>query len=606
MSSSIPMLGAAGNIWLAIPPNEHPNVHIQWTPINHRPRGLKVPTHMWTFWRDTDTSLMVRQEFHDSLHAIIDWLRLPSKQRRGPIRLQPTQPLHSYPPDNGYPNPFVDNDVYAKVRLAVVGLPGIGKTNFLHYIWVLRVAQNLPTVFCIGHDALLWNGGKLFHAKVDKCSTRELRALPINTWILCDSNLDLREVPTAMYESQLLIIQASSPRKERLEWVTKTNVHYFFMREWSAVELVAALQLQDEEFNDATPKQLVAYHEDLGGSARDAYREAWRGEGPINDLKTGAKKLKFQSLFQTQTVEPVDPDSASQTPIIDTKFAHRYVSVFPVSDADRSLYQVRPPTTKVMDIIWEAIAIREKQSKADLFHRLMSSADIPDRTLAAYYYDTHYHKYLCSDRILPAYHMRPKPGHTGSATRMWFSPASDKSESSKRFDFPSPKNAPIHYFHSGWDSFKIGCYYIPRARNFPTWDFMYIKSATHVIIFQATISQSHSLSDEGLKFLQNLGFKTVEYVYLTPVAQSEASVPFPSSVPANLCYPEIHNYPATAIPRLPTLQKPAAVTRTRATRKAPAAQEPLAAPRIIGIYHVLMDLECVLFFFTWCPWLISR
>ena len=111
---------------LWIPLNEYPNANITRTEVTNKVEGLLTPSHIWVFHRRSDLPLMIRQEFHDALVAIIRWLK-----DSGPdpiISLESIDILSIQCPD--YPSPFQGNeDVAKRERLVVCGLPGIGELH---------------------------------------------------------------------------------------------------------------------------------------------------------------------------------------------------------------------------------------------------------------------------------------------------------------------------------------------------------------------------------------------------------------------------------------------------------------------------------------------
>ncbi|KIK68192.1 hypothetical protein GYMLUDRAFT_707624 [Collybiopsis luxurians FD-317 M1] len=110
----------------------------EWTKVVHESEG--VPTHMWTFGNPSNTSvhkgkgksmpkkveepsrLMVRQEFHDALVAILKWLGA-KKGERNRIPFEATSTLAT--PSDEYPNPFREFQLKGRERLVIAGLPGI-------------------------------------------------------------------------------------------------------------------------------------------------------------------------------------------------------------------------------------------------------------------------------------------------------------------------------------------------------------------------------------------------------------------------------------------------------------------------------------------------
>ena len=69
--------------------------------------------------------------------------------------------------------------------------------------------------------------------------------LPKGTWLLVDSNRRLTDVPEATTNicsaCDGFILQAASPRRDRLDWRSKyMPIRLFWMAPWSLEELIAA------------------------------------------------------------------------------------------------------------------------------------------------------------------------------------------------------------------------------------------------------------------------------------------------------------------------------------------------------------------------------
>jgi hypothetical protein len=64
--------------------------------------------------------------------------------------------------------------------------------------------------------------------------------IPKSTWCLVDSNRGLITVPFFLTALGLFIVQASSPRSNRIDWTNKTSkpVMRFFMKPWDLIELL--------------------------------------------------------------------------------------------------------------------------------------------------------------------------------------------------------------------------------------------------------------------------------------------------------------------------------------------------------------------------------
>ncbi|KAF5344043.1 hypothetical protein D9757_013882 [Collybiopsis confluens] len=398
-------------------------------------------------------------------------------------------------------------------------------------------------------------------------------AVPLDTWCLVDSNQRLDTVPDCISDSCRFFIQSTSPRKNRLKWRNKTTVRasVYVMRDWSLYELVCGLQLQREK-NFTTPVQLKLFYEQFGGSARDAYGGA---QDPVN-FRKGLQQLatNFHADLLVKPIIAAEPRTDDLV-VIDPDNSHKFLSVFPVSDADRTQFSIQPPSKTVLNIVLEMVTRQMEQSAADLFHQLLASGkSISERTIAAYYYNGNFFRHLTSNRSLPCYPMEPSTVRLqDQVSRSWTTNALEPHHIQMQ-------SLPMHYFDSRAlpPEWRIGVLYVPNTQNFPTMDAFWVRSKSHVVMFQATISGSLTFSLEGLKWLASQGFESAEYSYVSPSTVTSASLSLPVSVPDSLTYKDFD------IPENDILFPP-----VRATTVSPGISTlPL---KIIRLYHVVLDLK---------------
>ena len=114
-------------------------------------------------------------------------------------------------------------------------------------IWLLirRLALGLPTVLQISQDyALLFHeSGVCQFTDLDNHGAYDLLTStgPGRIWALVDSNPDL-EKPTGTFNTGQLffVVQAASPRPQRVNWLQHVNSQYFYMKGWSFPEFLQA------------------------------------------------------------------------------------------------------------------------------------------------------------------------------------------------------------------------------------------------------------------------------------------------------------------------------------------------------------------------------
>ncbi|KAF9069532.1 hypothetical protein BDP27DRAFT_720554 [Rhodocollybia butyracea] len=122
------------------------------------------------------------------------------------------------------------------------------KTRFLHVIWDLRHAENLPTLLMTDSSrALPWKDNARYKLMLSQIlSYHVLDMIPSDTWFLSDSNRGFRYVPQFMFQKGCFVIQAAS-LDHRMEWEKELiYVYNLVMKLWSAEELISGLQLQPD------------------------------------------------------------------------------------------------------------------------------------------------------------------------------------------------------------------------------------------------------------------------------------------------------------------------------------------------------------------------
>jgi hypothetical protein len=325
---------------------------------------------------------------------------------------------------------------------------------------------------------------------------------------------------------------------------------------------------------------LVRFRNELGGSARDAYRYSRSLDNYIRTLENAAKRLGLDVFTHVYSVDLDNPLASTTEPMVKESIRHQFMSVFPWNDEDRSQYEIRAPTERVLEIIVEAIHTKFNLNRVDLFNKLAAGDGIEDATLASYFYDLNYHDFLCQDVVFNCFLFHPpqRARTSGQAKRYWTS----KSNPAECYPFPMKKCYAFVFDANSPPELIPGCYYRPSGRTFPTFDSMLVVTATHVIIFQASVSGLHGVSLKGLEWLAAQGFVTVEYVYVSPSSTKSVTIPFLTAVPDSLEYSDLAQYPETVLPR-PNAGEVSIPDPSPSKKDLPV--------KIIGIYHLHLDFK---------------
>ena len=114
-------------------------------------------------------------------------------------------------------------------------------------LWLLirRLALGLPTALQISRDyALMFHEGgvcQFTDLENDKAYDSLMSPGPGRIWTLVDSNQDLAK-PTGVFSTGrvFFVVQAASPRPQRVQWLERVDSQYFYMKGWSLSEVIQA------------------------------------------------------------------------------------------------------------------------------------------------------------------------------------------------------------------------------------------------------------------------------------------------------------------------------------------------------------------------------
>ncbi|KAJ6525443.1 hypothetical protein DFH09DRAFT_1188431, partial [Mycena vulgaris] len=438
-------------------------------------------------------------------------------------------------------NPFIPNGQPFRViglgGLIVTGLPGIGKTTFLHVIFNLRAAANLTT-FYMDRPAhgMLWKDNHLYQIDLlpHAANLADYIADP-TAWCLVDSNSELEDVPEEIWSMELFTIQASSSRTRRTQWKSKfIGVHYFLMREWGPIELVEGLSFQSR--NGSPPQDILAFHERYGGSAHDAYNYCWRIHEFDGMVDTAKRHLTQVDIRKAIAADPSSIDLPEHV-------KHYFLSAFPLSDLDRSLFQIRPPTEHLMNIVLEKLDADVKLARRRFYQICLGLKTPGCQALAAGLLDVHFHEWILMGGRWPLTKMQQE-GVTNPEQKSasWLvtsePPRFLEADGHIRILDVNPWTSVFHPVSSRLidakemelmadtkKTLEIGIYYRPAASDFLTFNAFYVVEPGVAIAFQASISEhGHNTNEAGVKLLRGLGINKIIYVLVTPSSTQKARV----------------------------------------------------------------------------------
>ncbi|KAF8311907.1 uncharacterized protein EI90DRAFT_3160249 [Cantharellus anzutake] len=228
-------------------------------------------------------------------------------------------------------------DLRSRKPMLLVGQPGIGKTVYLTYCLLNRLAQGKPTLFSKSHllrFAFLRSGvyvvpGNSFgfwnHPEVRAADGADLHGL-----VLFDFTPG-EKVENLLWRWRTLV--ASSPRPQVLyPWIKEYRVIKFYMRTWSWQEVYVCRHyaMEQRPNDDAWRTAFMKY----GGSARSLFDRTQRALDV--DLTSAIMECNPKDLFnQAVNHEP-------------QKYGHRLVEINPLQDAHGVVLDRSCPRTRVI------------------------------------------------------------------------------------------------------------------------------------------------------------------------------------------------------------------------------------------------------------------
>ncbi|KAJ7201344.1 hypothetical protein GGX14DRAFT_656372 [Mycena pura] len=431
-----------------------------------------------------------------------------------------------------YPNPFA-SDQYGGLFMPesvviISGLPGIGKTRFLCLLFYLRVDANLPTLYMSRDDyAIVYKDGGF--GRLQSTALISLgEIMPENTWCLVDSNRYSTRVPAAVVESGLFVVQAASPRKERMDYVKdlEGTSQVCLMRDWTLAELIVGYTFR-LPFTFPSEQKLKDFFEKYGGSARHVFKDL---DNPSfeADIDKAARALDANKILQ-------ELRSTSPSLAITDEFGHMLLSAFPLGDEDRRMCQIRCPSIPMRQKLFKRIDDSDEEARGRVF-RTCKGVNTPGcKAWTSDILNEDYHSYLLSGQTWSLFAMKKSPGQPATrankpvTTHGWKSETTECGrflETSIRMSIVTarsqlqqqPRTATYQVFEKEEEPVDLqpNVYYYPKRRNFATFDSFYVDKPEHALAFQASVALSHDVSAKCVEWLAARGVKKITYIYVWP------------------------------------------------------------------------------------------
>ncbi|KAI9462947.1 hypothetical protein HD554DRAFT_2316226 [Boletus coccyginus] len=415
-----------------------------------------------------------------------------------------------------------------KPGIIVTGAPGIGKSVLLEFILHLRNLAGLPTLFVRDEKRVdLFASDGVFRYKGPLIDRSEL---PPSVWVLVDSNTELVGVPEWVRNLGCFIVQAASPRPDRLHWALKeAGVSWYIMKMWSLEEVLAARTLQVKSPPSAA--QLTTFFELYGPSARAAYSFAHR----IQDFESQLQAA-IDSLSLDHVTKMVD-DLASLR--VNAELPHRLFIIHP--GETRSSLIIKFASQHISEKLVAALESKVSSAARVLFE--VYNRNAPTKALAGQLLDSVVRGVFTRGGVWPIHRMELSP-MKGKVNQHWkivpsksyvdqYLVVGDPTKPIVKICDTCPNDGTVYDtfspfpFNATTKKLTETGYYLPTSTTEATFDaFYYDADLKEATVLQATVSPVHTMKAKGLQRLQEVGVESVCYVAVTgPGAGFDLPVP---------------------------------------------------------------------------------
>ncbi|KAI9456482.1 hypothetical protein HD554DRAFT_1847843 [Boletus coccyginus] len=403
--------------------------------------------------RSEDIEFIDLGEFKQDLRLLFGWA---AKQRKILVRDEYRTALQT-----------LDTDFYCDGAF-VIGQPGIGKTFFLVYALVVRLANRQPVAVQFGTAQPIY---ALFaEDTVAFYSFQETPPLSQHSpmWVLFDSNGDvLSPNPIFCLEEKNRVIMATSPKKDRWkEWSKQSGSQPYVMDIWSEQEVRQLATLMEKDVD-----RMITLAKRWGGVPRTLLECIGKADWNImrqyrqfakNAVQQCGRMMAAAELFDT----PSDPPSQFYF------FRPLVVS----QDIVRTNSYVYVPTRKLRSLLGEALQGNSNTIKLGFFNTMSQPEET--RQAAGFIFESWFHSFLAAAGTIQCQwtRSRSRPSLLEGVTTL----------------IPATRIAPKS---------AEPPYYWVAPKKFPGIDSALV-FAEEIIAFQVTLRSEHESPMKGLQTLR--------------------------------------------------------------------------------------------------------
>ncbi|KAF9493729.1 hypothetical protein BDN71DRAFT_1449988 [Pleurotus eryngii] len=394
----------------------------------------------------------------------------------------------------------------ARGGVVLSGQPGAGKTYYLFFLLLKKLAKGEPVLFSLRKREVLYfsSGGVQSNIDITSLSVRPLiphsRDVADRTWALINSDQgDGLPPPDALLENFIFTFQASSPRTSRYKaWIKQKDGQVLSVARWSrqelshAVKLAIEVPMQSDHERDFSINKAVSK---WGWAPRDIIKYLQGQDKELEDDLTDALGTLTSSQLFLRLKDPRGNSKNELSHILTSTYASATMEDTTVLDF-KSLY-IAHRVRQQLDILHRDDTLkfighyREHTESTALAGWVFENFVIEALTDAGHNDDLF--------TPIPAA-LSPLSSSTWSSTvsSTSLTPGHPTALMRARFD-KTLKEVTL-------DGTKL---YLPSQSNFPLLDAFYLVvdnelRCVEVVVLQMTISLTHKGSVKGFAFLERL------------------------------------------------------------------------------------------------------
>ncbi|KAI0038280.1 hypothetical protein FA95DRAFT_1613506 [Auriscalpium vulgare] len=472
-------------------------------------------------------SILIRPEYFEAADATLNFSEHVMKP--------PSKPVADVDDETALEEPFKSpswtalKKLFERVKTTdsvrsgfiLTGHPGIGKTLCLYFLLCLRLLAGRPTLFQHTADCV-FRYRSTGVTQINFSDHPSLYNLPDGTWILVDSNRQVKDVHKCLMESKGFIVQASLPRVERMKWRSKGCVSTFIMRPWSLAELIVGQTCIEGQLR-SSEAEIESFGRKYQPSARLVYTQSRRASAYEEELVTAVACLTLTILQDvirsTRGLHFPEEDNVS----------HRILLVKP--GATRGVAAASVPTAHLVRTVMDRLPLQQSEDRDQLYKLCLSDWHIRAAAQTAFAHDMLSQGGvwevwpMTRDLSQTLCHWRSDPSDrlAENASYLRLGDRDDRQyvdiqKSTKR---PSRGNiAPfsVTIYPSDYNRDLVGerTYSRLQSSSAAMFDsFMYDRSSETATVFEVTDRNPHDVKAQGLRWLRGHGVKRFRYIAIT-------------------------------------------------------------------------------------------